>query len=80
MANSVTTPLQGGYANHVNNVLGLLTASQMASTYSGLTQKTPTRNFSFPWRGHTTSYEKGHPFMCPADLAAALVAASAPVV
>lgn len=80
MANAVTTPLAGGSAHHVNNVLGLITASQMATTYSGLTQKTPTKNFAFPWKGHTTSYQNGVAFMCPTDLAAALVAAGAPVV
>lgn len=80
MPNSVTTPLDGGYADHSSNVVGALTSTQMSTKYAGLTQKTPTKNFAFPWKGHTTSYEKGHPFMCPADLAAALVAAGAPVV
>lgn len=80
MANSVTTPLQGGFTHHVNNVLGQLTSGQMSTAYSGLTQKTPTKNFTFTYLGQHISFENGHPVMCSTALAAALVAAGAPVV
>lgn len=80
MANSVTTPLQGGFTDHSNNVVGQLTASQMSAKYAGLTQKTPTKNFTFNFLGQHITFEKGHPVMCAANLVAALTAAAAPVV
>jgi hypothetical protein len=81
MANSVTTPLQGGgYSHHVSNVLGQLTSAQLVTAYPSLTQKTPTKSFSFPWNGHTMNFIKSVPVMCETTLAAALAAAGAPVV
>lgn len=80
MANGVTVGLVGGFADHSNNVVGLLTAAQLTTKYSGQTLKTPSVSFSFPFKGHTINFLAGVPTMCAADLLAALTAASAPVV
>jgi hypothetical protein len=80
MANSVTTPLQGGSSDHENNVLGLLTPAQLTAKYPGLTLKTATKSFAFPFKGHTVHFAKGIPVMCAPDLLAALIAASAAVI
>lgn len=80
MANSVTQALNGAFCHHVNNVLGQLTAPQMAAAYPLLTAKTATKSFSLPYNGHVVFFEKGRPVMCDAGLLASLAAASAPVV
>lgn len=80
MANSVTISLQGGFTDHSNNVVGMLTPAQLTAKYPSATLKTPTRSFNFHFQGHTVAFTQGRPVMCQPDLLAALTAASAPVV
>ena len=77
---AVTVPLQGGYTDHSSNVVGQLTAAQLATKYSGYTVKTATKSFTFPFQGQHVTFEKGRPVVCTAALVSALTAASAPVV
>jgi hypothetical protein len=80
MPNSVTTPLQGGSTHHDSQVLGQLTPAQLTAKYPGLTLKTATKSFAFPFKGHTVHFSKGIPVMCAPDLLAALISASAAVI
>ena len=55
------------------------TPSQLATTFGAGNIRTPTKNFSLKYNGHTLSYTKNVPFVVDAPLLAALTAANAPV-
>jgi hypothetical protein len=80
MANSATTGKGSNvYPDMSNGQVTKLTAAELTTKYSGLTLKTPTANFAFPYRGIIMDCRSGQPIMCDAALLAAFTAASAPV-
>lgn len=79
MPNSVTTGKVAVFPDMVNGGVQQLTAAELTSKYSGLTLKTPTKNFSITYRGVHISCLSGVPIMCDAGLLGAFTASSAPV-
>ena len=57
-----------------------LTNAQFVAANPGLTIKTPTANFSLPYKGCVLSFTTGVPVACDLALVAALTAVGAPVV
>ena len=67
-------------SNVVNGVHQELTAAQTSTAYGSGNIKTPTANFTLPYKGSHVQGRKGIPLVCDAALRAALSAAGAPVV
>jgi hypothetical protein len=57
-----------------------MTAAQATTQFGSGNIKTPTKNFSIAYRGHTVVGRVGVPIVVDAGLLAALTAAGAPVV
>jgi hypothetical protein len=62
-----------------NGVLSSKTPAQLIAAFSS-NSKTPTKNFSVHFNGHTLSFQKNVPFVTTPDLLAALTAQNAPIV
>jgi hypothetical protein len=61
----------------VNGVTTLAQSSDVQTAFPGTTL-TPTKSFTFPWRGQQLNFRAGQSAHVEADLLAALSAASAP--
>jgi hypothetical protein len=63
-----------------NGQIQSLSAAQVSTKYGAGNIKTPSRNFSLRFQGALMQFFANVPFVVTPDLAAALVAANAPVV
>lgn len=66
-------------ASASRGVIGNLTPAQVVTTYGAGNVKTASKNFVFHYKGHSISFPKGVPIPVDPGLAAALLAANAPV-
>jgi hypothetical protein len=64
----------------INGVISNLTESQMSTQFGASNIKTPTKDFSFAYGGHTLYFRSGMPVVMHAGLQAALTAAAAHIV
>lgn len=74
-----TSLIPDNVANASRGVVGNLTAAQVMTTYGAGNVKTASKTFTFHYKGHSVSFPKGVPVVVDAGLAAALLAANAPV-
>lgn len=64
----------------IGSVVQNHTPAMLSTLYGAGNIRTPTKNFSIRYNGHTLSYQKNVPFVVDAALLAALTAVNAPVV